>query len=147
MLFYQPPKSSIWGHSLRGMPAARARALFTDFLGAAVGSYAWRASRMQRGNEELPHDQFEACIQQIIAEQTAKKTSRAWVAQHFDISAWRIHGHLIKTFSTITLYYGSGACISTHLQFDKKEHFDYIRQTLEDLGLCTLNEKYLKRKQ
>jgi len=36
MYRYQPPKSSIWGHRLRRMPAGRARALLRRLLTTAI---------------------------------------------------------------------------------------------------------------
>jgi hypothetical protein len=42
MYRYQPPKSNIWGHSLRNMAPARQRALFGEFLKQAVAEYAFR---------------------------------------------------------------------------------------------------------
>ena len=41
MYRYQPPKSNIWGHSLRNMEPARQRALFEQFLKRAVAEYSF----------------------------------------------------------------------------------------------------------
>ena len=41
MYRYQPPKSSIWGHSLRNMKPARQRALFDEFLKKAVAEHSF----------------------------------------------------------------------------------------------------------
>jgi len=35
-------------------------------------------------------------------------------------------------------------CISTFFQFETVEQFLSVKQVLEDIGLCKLNEKYLK---
>ena len=39
MYRYMPPKSSIWGHSLRNMAPARARERFGEFLRLAVAEH------------------------------------------------------------------------------------------------------------
>ncbi len=44
----------------------------------------------------------------------------------------------------INLFYGMKPCISTFLQFETVEHFEFIRQVLEYLHFCKLNEKHLK---
>ncbi len=146
MFFYQPPKSSIWGHSLRKMPAIKARELFAKFLEIAVASYVSSAWTTQRNYKDLDltQEQFEFCWQEIIAEQTGGNMGKESLAQVFIISAWRIHGKTTPTSSRITMFYGGSPCISMQLQFDRMEDFEYIKRTLEELGLCKLNEKHLK---
>ena len=39
MLRYEPPKSSVWGHSLRKMPEDRIKSRFSQFLTNAVAAY------------------------------------------------------------------------------------------------------------
>jgi hypothetical protein len=46
MYRYSPPKSNIWGHSLRNMEPARQRALFAEFLKRAVTEYSFRAGSL-----------------------------------------------------------------------------------------------------
>ena len=41
MYRYSPPKSNIWGHSLRNMEPARQRTLLAEFLKRAVADYAF----------------------------------------------------------------------------------------------------------
>src|SRR5687768_12116467 len=41
MYRYSPPKSNIWGHSLRKMEPARQRDLFAEFLKRAVAEYSF----------------------------------------------------------------------------------------------------------
>ena len=41
MYRYSPPKSNIWGHSLRKMEPAQQRALFDEFLKKAVAEYSF----------------------------------------------------------------------------------------------------------
>lgn len=41
MFRYSPPKSNIWGHSLRKMDPSRQRALFDEFLKKAVAEYSF----------------------------------------------------------------------------------------------------------
>lgn len=41
MYRYSPPKSNIWGHSLRKMEPARQRALFDEFLKQAVAEHSF----------------------------------------------------------------------------------------------------------
>jgi hypothetical protein len=64
--------------------------------------------------------------------------------QHVVISKWRVEGQAIATQSRIMLYYGMKPCISTFLEFQSVEQFQFVKKTLSDLHFCTLNEKHLK---
>ena len=64
--------------------------------------------------------------------------------QSITVSKWSIEGRAVATDSRFHLYYGVKPCISTFLRFDVLEQFRYIKQVLEDLGFCTLNEIHLK---
>ena len=46
MYRYQPPKSSIWGHSLGKMAPARQKALFKEFLTAAVAEHSFSSGSL-----------------------------------------------------------------------------------------------------
>ena len=169
MYRYSPPKSSIWGHSLRKMPPARERELLSKFLATAVAEYKFtngiltisndpfRATiqRFERllgiaakgnGFYSLTAQQCQQCLEEILRDDalTAGKTSSFSLLQGVAISKWRIHGQEIPTSSEITLYYGEHPCISTFLQFEDIGHFLFIRRVLEDLRLCKLSEKHLQ---
>lgn len=146
MLQYQPPKSSVWGHSLRRMPADRACALFKQFLDIAVVEYKWSASRMCRNYEALTENEFTEHLQAIIQEESLGSRSHSILSQRFEISKWRIEGQIIPTDSTITMGYGESSYVGTRLQFDGIAQFNYIRRVLENLRLCKLNEKHLRPK-
>ena len=47
MYHYSPPKSNIWGHSLRKMQPARQRELFAAFLKRAVGEHSFTGGSLQ----------------------------------------------------------------------------------------------------
>ena len=46
MYSYRPPKSSVWGHLLRKMPAERAKTLFRQFLATAVAEYKFTSASL-----------------------------------------------------------------------------------------------------
>lgn len=60
------------------------------------------------------------------------------------ISKWLINGQPVPTQSQINLHYGMKPCISTFLQFQTVDEFQFVKQVLSELHFCTLNEKHLK---
>ena len=64
--------------------------------------------------------------------------------QSVDVSNWLIGGRAVATESRIMLYYGMKPCISTFLQFQTPEQFEFVKRVLSDLQFCKLNEKHLK---
>jgi hypothetical protein len=165
MYRYQPPKSSIWGHSLGRMQAARQKALFSEFLARAVDAYSFSSGVLNILDASLREDtrrfenifgavtddnychtltsrQFEQCLNEIIEHNALEPC--LLLMQALNISAWSINGQAIATNSMLNLYYGVKPCISTLFLFDTVEHFQYVKQILEDLHFCTLNEKHLK---
>src|SRR5438874_1045161 len=54
MYRYSPPKSNIWGHSLRKMKAARQKALFAEFLKQAVAEYSFNGGNLTFFVESAP---------------------------------------------------------------------------------------------
>jgi|SRR5688572_571877 len=179
MYRYSPPKSNIWGHSLRNMEPARQRTLFDEFLKRAVADYSFKNgsltifagsppaflegqepwghatdSDIQRFEHLLgavaqngafhslaPH-QCEAALKEIIRDSAV--TPGVLLTQSADISKWLINGQPVATQSLIMLYYGMKPCISTFLEFQTVEQFQFVKQVLSDLQFCILNEKHLK---
>jgi hypothetical protein len=165
MYRYQPPKSAIWGHSLRNMKPVRQKALFNEFLSQAVAEYSFEngiltvlsGSANQRvlrfeylldvislnnSFNALTPPQIDRCLAEIIGDD--ELIPDLILLQPVKISAWLINGQKAATSSRVTLYYGSQPCISTFLRFDTVEQFQYIKEVLEDLRFCKLNEKHLK---
>ena len=166
MLYYRPPKSSIWGHKLRKMPAARERELFRKFLDAAVGEFKndsgnfsvfdptrelvkkfealFGMTALGDGFFNLNGEQCEVVVDEIIKAEAAGGAGRFMLLQSFEISKWRIDGKDFPTDSRMGLYYGKLPCVSTFLRFNSLEEFQFIKRALEDLNFCKLNEKHLK---
>jgi hypothetical protein len=148
MFYYLPPKSSIWGHSLRRMSAAREKALFEQFLESGVAESKFVSASAQRnGFQMLTEQQCEQHLQSIIADGQAGRGegNSILLVKHIAVSKWRIDGQQVATCSHFRLHYGQLPCISTFLIFDTMEHFRYIAALLQKIGLCKLNEKHLKR--
>ena len=66
------------------------------------------------------------------------------LVQGVDVSKWLIEGQPSATQSRFILYYGMKPCISTHLQFQTTDEFEFVKRVLSDLQFCKLNEKHLK---
>jgi hypothetical protein len=64
--------------------------------------------------------------------------------QSIDISKWLIEGQAVATQSQFVLYYGMKPCVSTFLQFQTTDEFEFIKRVLSDLQFCKLDEKHLK---
>ncbi len=167
MFYYRPPKSSIWGHRVRGMPAERASKLFGEFLAIAVGEYRLASGSFschptpdnllarfeqklgisaREGFFHLTGEQTQLALAEIIQLQSASPTGpRPYrLLQHFAITQWRIGSQTFPTDSMFHMHYGPLPCPSTSLHFDSAEQFHQIQQTLSRLKLCTLNEKHLR---
>lgn len=167
MFYYRPPKSSIWGHRLRKMPAARASELFEKFLATATGSHQFTTgsltcfgvpggmtARFEKllGLQSLNcffhlnQEQTRTCLQEIIKHEAANPAGpRPYsLLESINVSCWRINGEDVATDSTFSMHYGSLPCLSTFLHFDSIDQFHFVRQALADLGICKLNEKHLR---
>src|SRR5262245_29338123 len=113
MFYYQRPKSSIWGHLLRKMPAGREKRLFDQFLTTAVAKHRFihsclwihnspseLVSRFERllglpsreGRfDALTLEQSAKCLDEIIKDEEsgAGAAGRFGLSQGFDVSKWR----------------------------------------------------------
>jgi hypothetical protein len=168
MYRYQPPKSSIWGHRLRKMPAQRASRLLEDFFSKTTQHHELKSASISIAAKDHPiaqrlaailntptaefmHarlnlDQSNTCLQEIIRLESISSADARVILlnQHFEISQWVIGGKFVDTRSTVTMHYGALPCLGTRLWFDTEDEFDYIRQILGDIGLCKLNRQHLK---
>ena len=90
----------------------------------------------------LEPQQCEAALSEIIRDKAV--TPGVLLLQSAEISKWLINGQSVSTQSHIMLYYGMKPCISTFLEFQTIEEFQFVKQVLSDLHFCTLNEKHLK---
>jgi len=181
MYRYSPPKSNIWGHSLRKMEPTQQKALFDEFLKTAVAGHSFTGGSLtlyvgsappflpleaqgmwghatsndvQRFEQllgttaregafySLTPQQCELALNEII--RNSAITPGVMLLQGVEISNWLIEGHSVPTQSRITLYYGMKPCISTFLQFETTEQFEFIKRVLSDLQFCKLNERHLK---
>jgi len=179
MYRYMPPKSSVWGHSLRRLRPAEAKARFGRFLAAAAGEHhptggnvfyqpttetLFDHSRRDRctahftrllGLEDDPRwlsnldsRQVELCLEELIRDDSlfVPGGDGAVVLAGVRISSWRMGDREVPTDSHIHVYYGACSRISTALTFNDLDEFSFVRQVLEEVVLCRLNEKHLKGK-
>ena len=168
MYRYQPPKSAIWGHGLRKMPALRARNLLQEFLLSSATNYELHSASLsidragdhmtgrfaellgvppkQFMHEDLNFDQSGACLNEVIRLEAASPTDATTIHldQYFKVTEWTIGGQPVQTQSTLAMHYGARPLLSTRLWFQTVEQFHYIRDVMTDLGLCKLREQYLK---
>jgi hypothetical protein len=181
MFRYSPPKSNIWGHSLRKMEPTRQKALFDEFLKRAVAEHsftggsltlhvgspptflhleaqeAWghvTSDDVQRLEQllgtgprqgsfySLTAQQCEMALSDII--QNSAMIPGVMLLQGVKVSRWLIDHQPVPTQSEFYLYYGMRPCVSTLLQFETVEQFEFIKRVLSDLNFCKLNEKHLK---
>ena len=168
MFRYMPPKSSVWGHLLRKMPAERAKTRFDQFLATAVAEHKFTGaslaindpageilSRYERvvGTpsrnarfDALTLEQSERCIDELIRDEASAPdaASRFILAQSFEVTKWRVDGEETPTRSVLSIHYGQLPCLMTIFQFETVEQFQSVQRVLADIGLCKLNEKHLK---
>lgn len=168
MLRYQPPKSSVWGHGLRRMPAQRARTLFREFLDRSVAEYRFSSAMLSvhddsgqvrsryerllgivsRGGyfDGLSEEQCDRCIERLIEDEASEPAAAAclMLSQSFELLGWRIGGGEAATKSLLTMHYGQLRHLTTFLQFESVEQFQAVRRVLAEIGLCKLDERHLK---
>jgi hypothetical protein len=90
----------------------------------------------------LTPGQCEAALNEIIRDSSL--APGVLLLQSVSISQWSINGQPAATQSQLVLYYGMKPCISTFLQFQTVDEFQFVKQVLSDLRFCKLNEKHLK---
>ncbi|MGH8320713.1 MAG: hypothetical protein ACRESI_02035 [Gammaproteobacteria bacterium] len=90
----------------------------------------------------LTPQQCEVALNEII--RNSALIPGVTLLQSVEVSKWLIDGQPAPTQSLINLYYGMKPCISTFLQFQTLDQFEFVKRVLSDLQLCKLNEKYLK---
>ena len=90
----------------------------------------------------LTAQQCEAALTELI--QRSSLLPGSMFLQGVDISKWLIEGQPVATQSRVALYYGMKACISTFLEFETTNQFQFVKRVLADLDFCKLNEKHLK---
>lgn len=165
MFYYHPPKSSVWGHSLRKMPPAKERSLFQEFLQRAVAAHTVEigtlsylgldrlgrirhfeqllgAPSLNGGYYSLTPEQFDRCFASILADDSLQ--TGLMFTQVTSVSQWSIAGQPVPTESRFHLYYGIKPVVATSLRFETLEQYQYIKQVLMDLKLCTLKDLHLK---
>ena len=171
MYRYQPPKSSVWGHSLRNMKPARERELFQEFLRMAVAEYRIGEGSLSISSMESPElgarsvehfervlnvksfngffpklsqAQIDICFSELVLDEHLCVGQHVNLLEPISIAKWLIDERRTMTHSSIVLYYGSSPLLSTFLRFDTLEDFHYIQDVLLTLKLCRLNDKHLK---
>ncbi len=90
----------------------------------------------------LTSPQCEVALTELI--QRSALLPGSILLQGVDISKWLIEGQPVATQSRLMLYYGMKPCLSTFLQFETTNQFEFIKRALADLDFCRLNEKHLK---
>jgi hypothetical protein len=171
MYRYQPPKSSVWGHSLRNMKPAKERELFQEFLRMAVAEYRIGEGSLSVSSIESPQlgartverfervlnvksfngffpklaqPQIDICFKELVLDEQLCVGQHVNLLEPVVISKWLINAKQSATRSSINLYYGSLPLLSTFLRFDTLEEFQCVRDVMQTLKLCRLNDKHLK---
>ena len=168
MYRYQPPKSSVWGHSLRRMPILRAKDLIRRFFDLCVAEHRfWSATlfpyeadegivaryerlaggRVQGGRiANLTYEQSEACLAELLKDEALFRANEIHLSllQQFKISKWRVGYSEPLTDSYLGISYEIWPHIETAFQFDSVDQFKQVRRVLSEIGLCVLNERHLK---
>ena len=171
MYRYQPPKSSVWGHSLRNMKPAKERELFHEFLRLAVAEYRIGQGSLSISSMESPQlgartvehfervlnvksfngffpklseAQIDICFKELVLDEQLCVGQHVNLLEPVSIAKWLINERQSATRSSIILYYGSLPLLSTFLRFETIEEFQYIQHVMRTLKLCRLNDKHLK---
>jgi hypothetical protein len=173
-MYYSPPKSSCWGHSLDNMMPRLQRERFEQFFSQAVfdrsfftGSLFYmpptdgpfissdfeqhfldilNVEEKQPAFSNLNEDQFELCFNEIINNPHffIPGINGVAICSSYLIQSWKINGSTIPTKSHLHIYYGGKSVVIPRLSFDNAEEFEFIKKVLCELELCSLNPEHLK---
>lgn len=164
---YSPPKSSVWGHGLGRMRAARARELLLEFVTLCVGERAYASGSMNvmlgapmapeaeellsivgRTFANLDEPHLEQHLEALIHWEARHPKLRAPIVltQGFALSGWRIGQRIAPAKSMIMMHYGALPSVSTMFSFESLEEFEHVQRVLIDIGLCKLDKRHLKER-
>lgn len=174
MLRYQPPKSNIWGHSLRKVSPAELKVRLSSFVRAAIAEYSIHASSFwitggtagdtpgRRGIIErfesllscasrdgffsLSNEQFDKALDEIVTDPSilASRDVHILLGAQIMIYKWTAQPHMQTIASLLSVDFGHDPHISTILHFANREQFDEVRTEFATHLKCNLNEKHLK---
>ena len=131
-----------------GTPPANAPAEVQAQYGHVTSTDVQRFEQLLRASARdgtfavLSTQQCELALNEII--KTSALTSGVMLLQRVDIAKWLIANQPVATDSHMMLYFGMKPCVSTFLEFETIEQFEFIRKVLSDLQFCELNKKHLK---
>lgn len=153
------------------MKPAKERELFQEFLRMAVAEYRIgegslsisSMESLQLGTRSVEHfecvlsvksfngffpklsqAQIDMCFRELVSDEHLCVGQHVNLLEPISIAKWLIDDTQTMTHSSIVLYYGSSPLLSTFFRFDTLEDFHYIRDVLQTLKLCRLNDKHLK---
>lgn len=93
---------------------------------------------------KLPKAQIDICLAELVSNDPLCVGQHLNLLEPVFITKWLIHEKPSVTRSSITLNYGTFPVLSTSLHFETLEEFQYVRDVLQTLKLCRLNDKHLK---
>lgn len=102
------------------------------------------ASRL--GYFRFDEAEFERALNLLIKHESAGQEFPAFIilSRVVEITAWKINGTDVPTTSNMHWAFGTQPDISTFLTFNDRAEYEFIRQVLMELEICTLNEKHLR---
>lgn len=173
-MYYSPPKSSCWGHSLRKMKPDIQKERFDKFFAKAIKDYTFQSGSIfyQPAFGEsltsptfdnhfmkllkikdtklfyhLTEEQLNLCFNELLKNPPLFISGKTGVtvSSFFLIKTWNINGKDVPTKSHMHIYYGAQPLVSPGFSFDSMTEFDYFNQIFQDLKICELNPKYIKK--
>jgi len=100
-------------------------------------------NQAQPAFSNLSKEQFDICLNELIK---MPNRTGAVVEASYTIKAWKIAGERVSTYSTLIIHYGANSLITTMFQFNDISEFEYLKQVFQELGICKLNPKHLKKR-
>lgn len=174
-MYYSPPKSSCWGHSLRKMKPDLQKELFDQFFAKAIKDYAFQlggifyqpsfggpfsspsfdthflkllnVKETQPAFSNLNEEQFNLCLNELLENPSLFVSGKEGATVHsfFLINTWNINGRAVPTKSHMHIYYGARPLVTPGFSFDSMDEFNYFNQIFQDLKICKLNPKHIKK--
>ncbi|MCR9115804.1 MAG: hypothetical protein NXI22_02515 [bacterium] len=174
MLRYSPPKSSVWGHTMKRKPPQEFRECVVAFLEEAAGKYtatcqlitnagdafveSLRAetkisatSHRLRTHGTISESEFEACLDWIVANPNKVPGIKDGfvfnLSRYFHIDFWKCAEHEgSANLSTLVEGYGTLQHLGTQLIFSDADEYHQIKALVKRFFGLQLNDKHVRPK-
>lgn len=95
----------------------------------------------------LTEEHFKLCLKELQSNSSHFISGKSGIILKYGmkISKWLIDNKEVPTESIFIVSYGAKPWVTTFFTFSEIDHFHFVKKSLDELGICKLNQKHLKR--